>query len=967
MLKSVVQFLRLITTYGVRYADSESEKRNITLANYISLLGATVLLLLILGLFAFYGYSPGMFSWLLIATLIFLAPLLLNRTGFTSFSRVLLCWLPPLFVFGISILDIKSGEPMSSSSFVGLRLFLLAGSCFPFLFFDLKFKFSLILGLSVPLLSIIFFDPIFNFFDASYLRNAMQDRFYEFSNIRALVSMLTIWLSLFFLKRVVERNERLNHELLKELEEKNELIRKQAEADVNKLNAQLSLNLQQLSEREFILKQSQRVAKVGSWEYRIGSSFTFWSEEMYNILGLDIDVDIKSRAVFHNILSDESRDLFRAAVYLLRNGKPFDITIRIRTTLSYLKWVRIYAFPRSLEGRIIGVRGICHDVTYYKEAEDLLRSSESKYRSLFEHASDFIAILDAEGNILDANESWCITFGYPKHALMNMKVGELIDPDQFNDWPQMFTQLQRGEHVFSQWKMVQRDKTVIDVESNIKKIQEGKMLMIARDVTKLREVQNQIQISEAKFRGAFEYSAIGMAIVSLTGQWLKVNRELCHIVGYTENELLALNVRDMTVPEESHQSDELQQMLIRGERESIQQERRYIHLNGSIVWVNFNISLVKDSSALPLFFVAQIEDITADKKAKEKLLISEANLKATINNTELMIWSVDRDYNLLMVNNQFEKYILEHYNAQVQLGERFFKDTQYLSDEVKAKWLASYTGAFAGNRITLEDTSHGVDFQYSLNPIFENNQVIGVSIFADNVTERKARDRELAEANKKIGELKLMALRSVMSPHFIFNVLNSIQYFIAKNDRLNAINYLSMFSRLVRSILSHSVDNKISLAEEIELLDHYIRLEMVRFENKFTFSIEIAPDVEPEFITLPSLLIQPYVENAILHGLYNKKTPGELSIRVSEKDDVLTFEIEDNGIGREAAIKLRKQNFPAHTSMGLNITEERLKLINLGQQVAFEIEDLRDENGPCGTRVRIMILLTDMVSQYIKV
>lgn len=273
------------------------------------------------------------------------------------------------------------------------------------------------------------------------------------------------------------------------------------------------------------------------------------------------------------------------------------------------------------------------------------------------------------------------------------------------------------------------------------------------------------------------------------------------------------------------------------------------------------------------------------------------------------------------------------------------------------KWLPLYDRALAGERITLEETRFGIDFQYSLSPIVENNQVIGVSFFADNVTERKARDRELAEANKKIGELRLMALRSVMSPHFIFNVLNSIQYFIAKNDRLNAINYLSIFSKLVRSILTHSVNNKISLVDEIELLTHYIQLEMVRFENKFTFSLTMQPGIEPESIIIPSLLVQPYVENAILHGLYNKKSVGELSIHIHEKGDVITFEIQDNGIGREAALKLRMENFPAHNSMGINITEERLKLINLGQQAAFEIEDLQDENGPCGTRVKIMIPL----------
>jgi PAS domain S-box-containing protein len=171
-------------------------------------------------------------------------------------------------------------------------------------------------------------------------------------------------------------------------------------------------------------------------------------------------------------------------------------------------------------------------------------------------------------------------------------------------------------------------------------------------------------------------------------------------------------------------------------------------------------------------------------------------------------------------------------------------------------------------------------------PYQGGNAIIGMLV--DN-TERKAREAELRDANKKIGELKLMALRSVMSPHFVFNVLNSIQFYIAKNDRLNAINYLSRFSKLMRSVLNHSVSNKIRLSEEVELLRNYIELEQTRFENKFEYAIDIDASLSADDIEIPSLLIQPYVENAILHGLYSKVDAGELKIRIFERDDIIMF------------------------------------------------------------------------------
>lgn len=658
----------------------------------------------------------------------------------------------------------------------------------------------------------------------------MTDVFYSFNNIRALITMMTIGLTLILLKSVVEKNEEINRELLTELARKNEVIKQQAEAEVYKLNEKLTNNLQ------------------------------------------------------------------------------------------------------------------------------LLGVSENKYRSLFEQASDFIAIVDFNGNFIDVNESWCTTFGYSKDELMNLNVEDLMDPVQLALNPMRYSEIQRGAHLLSQRRMRRSDNSIIEVESNVKKLQEDKMLVIARDVTQLREAQYQIALSEARFRGAFENSATGMALISTDTKYLKVNRALCQMVGYTEEQLLNKSVEDITFLEDAGKDFHFQQQLLRGEQITFQCEKRYLHCNGDIVWVNTNVSLIKDIDGSPLYFVSQIENITATKLAKEQLLIYEANMKATINNTELMIWSVDKNFNLLMFNNQYATYIQEHYGVKLEVGLKVFAHLNgpqlgAITDE----WTPHYLNALAGNRITFEETRFGIDLQYSLSPIIEKDKVIGVSVFADDITERISHNKELAEANKKIGELKLMALRSAMSPHFIFNVLNSIQFFIAKNDRLNAINYLSTFSKLVRSILTHSVKNEIRLSDEIEMLKNYVNLEMTRFENKFTFNLSVGADLETEAILIPSLLIQPYVENAILHGLYNRQESGELSINIERLEDVLVFEIVDNGVGREAAMKLQKYNLPTHESMGIGITEERLKLINQNIKTAFEIEDLMNQSGPCGTKVNIRI------------
>ncbi len=230
-----------------------------------------------------------------------------------------------------------------------------------------------------------------------------------------------------------------------------------------------------------------------------------------------------------------------------------------------------------------------------------------------------------------------------------------------------------------------------------------------------------------------------------------------------------------------------------------------------------------------------------------------------------------------------------------------------------------------------------------------------MSVFAEETTELKLKELELSEANNQIGELKLMALRSVMNPHFIFNSLNSIQYFIMENDQFNAVSYLSTFSKLIRSILNNSVHNRIRLMDELGQLKHYVDLELLRFENKFDFLLNIDADLDVENIEIPSMLIQPYVENAILHGLYNKIGRGTLKVSVKEVGESVLFEIEDDGVGREAAMVFRRKSLPEHKSLGTALTEERLKLINAQNHVSCEIIDLFADGMPAGTQVKIWV------------
>ena len=214
------------------------------------------------------------------------------------------------------------------------------------------------------------------------------------------------------------------------------------------------------------------------------------------------------------------------------------------------------------------------------------------------------------------------------------------------------------------------------------------------------------------------------------------------------------------------------------------------------------------------------------------------------------------------------------------------------------------------------------------------------------------------EYQKQINELQMNALQLQMNPHFVFNSINSINYFIIQNDRDRASNYLAKFSRLIRQILENSKSKLISLEQELEAIQLYLEIEQVRFEGKFDFEIKIDEQVQLSSIQIPPLIIQPYVENAIWHGLMNKPDPGQLLLHIRNAGDSVLCIIEDDGIGREAAGKLDTGKGMRKQSLGTKITKDRLQYIQemYGIQTDVETIDLTHMDGSAaGTRVVIKI------------
>ncbi len=214
-----------------------------------------------------------------------------------------------------------------------------------------------------------------------------------------------------------------------------------------------------------------------------------------------------------------------------------------------------------------------------------------------------------------------------------------------------------------------------------------------------------------------------------------------------------------------------------------------------------------------------------------------------------------------------------------------------------------------------------------------------------------------AEFAKKTLDLRMKALQTQMNPHFLFNSLNSIKHYIIKNKKEDASYFLSKFSKLIRKILENSQKQVISLKEELEVMQVYLEIENMRLEKEITLDIIIDIDIETSNLMIPPLLLQPFIENAIWHGLALKEGNKRIKIKVEEANDLITICVMDNGIGREKAALNRAAKMIEKASLGIQLTKERLEAFteNLSKKASLRYEDLYEERKPSGTKVFITI------------
>lgn len=339
-------------------------------------------------------------------------------------------------------------------------------------------------------------------------------------------------------------------------------------------------------------------------------------------------------------------------------------------------------------------------------------------------------------------------------------------------------------------------------------------------------------------------------------------------------------------------------------------------------------------------------DISSRVKALEMEKTQKTVLQTLFNSVTESIILMDGKGNIELVNETGAKRLGKTVGELI--GANYYS---ILTETIKLERVQKITQSIEQKKaIIYAENIDSFNTLVSIYPSFSTKgKVEYIAEFTQDITDRKL-------AYQQINSLRQKVLRSQMNPHFIFNSLNAIQSYVLKNDSEQAVKYLNSFARLIRMILDSSRFDYINLEKEISILEYYLQLQQLRFGDKFIWSMEVDENIDLDSVLIPAMLAQPFIENAIEHGLQHLEDYGEVKISFTKVEDCIVFEVTDNGIGREASKNMKHDLEKENESLSIKIFNERLFTLNKysGQKITHEIVDLKDENGnPIGTSVII--------------
>jgi PAS domain S-box-containing protein len=516
-----------------------------------------------------------------------------------------------------------------------------------------------------------------------------------------------------------------------------------------------------LREREDLLREMGRTALVGGWEFDPATGEGKWTEMVAQIHDLDpgLQTNVQRGLSFY---TEESRPRIEQAIRdVVELARPYDLELELISAKGIRKWVRTIGCPVVKDGRVIKVTGSFQDITAHKRAELAQRASERIMRTVLNLVPHAIFAKDAHSRHLFVNNACAAANGMtPEEMVGKRDIDFLVDKRQ----AERFMADDRQVIVSGEPRFIS-EEVLTNAKGETRVLQTTKvpfldpnghpaMMAVAVDITALTLANDALRQSGEQFRGLFEMASIGMAQADAhSGRILRANRKLCEITGYSEAELTAMHVADITHPEDRAQERILMEKIISGELPGYQLDKRYIRKDGSVAWANVNATIIRDAAGRPLHRMATIEDVTKRREAaREQMLLATA-----MDQSVESIVITDVAGTILYVNPAFEN--VSGYTRAEALGKtpRLLKSGRHDKSFYAALWGTLQKGEVWKGRIINKRKDNSLyEEEATISPVrdAEGNIINFVAIKLD-VTRAVELENQLRHAQKMeaIGQL----------------------------------------------------------------------------------------------------------------------------------------------------------------------------------------------------------------------
>lgn len=371
-----------------------------------------------------------------------------------------------------------------------------------------------------------------------------------------------------------------------------------------------------LRNSEYIMAEAQRIAHFGSWDWNIIDNTLYWSEEVFNIFGLN---QKEFRATYDTFLNaihpDDRQSVISAVDDAVNNNKPYEIVHRVITPSGRERIVKeVGKVYTDSTGNPIRMIGVVHDITEMKEYE-------LQHSIILKTTMEGFWITDLQGRLLDVNDVYANLIGYTKEELMNMSIPDVEVIEKPEETKRHIEKILTTGYDRFETKHRCKNGSIIDVEISViyTKLGNGRLIVFIRDITDRKRFENTLRESEQKFRVITEYAISGIALANSDGFLQYVNDAFVDIVKYSKEELIGMHFKDFSHPDNIETEIGYLKDIIEGKREYYRIEKRYITKFRDIVWVDIAVSVIRDENGNPLNFVGIVIDITQTKKIQSEL------------------------------------------------------------------------------------------------------------------------------------------------------------------------------------------------------------------------------------------------------------------------------------------------------------------------------------------------------------